>query len=76
MLKDRIVIRHIVFDQKPTILHDRSVWRCIDSCGEYDEGMCHITGEYMLQGDIEVVYLRGKYTRLQRFFFWLLKLSM
>ena len=76
MLKDRIVIRHIITDEKPRILHDFSVLSCSDLCGYYDEGMYHITGDYMLQGDIEVVYIKAKYTRLQRILIWLLKLSM
>jgi len=76
MLRDRIVVRRIVIDQEPTVLHDCSVWHCSDLCVFYDEGMFHITGDFMLPGDIEIVYVKGKYTRLQRFFLWLLKLSM
>lgn len=76
MLKDRIVVRRIIIDEKPRILHDCSVWMCSDLCDYYDEGMYHITGDYMLQGDIEIVYIKAKYTRLQRFLIKLLKWSM
>jgi len=76
MLKDRIVIRHIVTDEKPKILHDCSVFLCRNLCGFYDEGVYHITGDYMLQGNIEVVYIKAKYTRLQRILIRLLKISM
>ncbi len=76
MLNDRIVIRHIVVDEEPKVLHDRQLWTCIDLCGYYDEGIFHITGDFMLPGDIEVLYISAKYTRLQRFLIWLLKISM
>ena len=73
MLNDRIVIRRIIIDEKPRVLHDCSVSLCSDLCGFYDEEMYHITGDYMLQGNIEVVYIKAKYTRLQRILIRLLK---
>ena len=76
MLNDRIVIRRIVTDEKPSVLHNCSILLCRNLCGFYDEGMYHITGDYMLEGNIEVVYIKAEYTRLQRFLIWLLKLSM
>lgn len=76
MLNDRIVIRHIVIDKKPQILNDCSVWLCSDLCGYYDEGMYKVTGDYMLSGDFDVVYIKAKYTRFQRFLIRLLKWSM
>lgn len=76
MLRDRILVRHIVVDEKPEVLHDCSVWICSDLCGSYDEGMHHITGDFMLPGDIEIVYLKAKYTILQRILIRLLKFSM
>lgn len=76
MLNDRIVVRHIVVDEKPKVLHDCRLWTCIDLCGCYDEGVYHITGDFMLPGDIEILYIPAKYTRFQRFFIWLLKFSM
>ena len=73
MFKDRIVVRHIVIDKEPQILHEASVMLCRDLCGLYDEGIYHITGDFMLQGDIEILYIKGKYTRLLRILIWLLE---
>lgn len=75
MLKDRIQIRRIVKDEKPTILHDCSVGMCREMCGFYDEGMFHITGDYMLPDNIEVIYTKTEYTRYQRLLIWLLRHS-
>lgn len=76
MLRDRIVVRHIVEDEKPQVLHDCSVLMCNDLCGLYDEGMYHLTGDYMLPGDIEIIYIKAEYTQLQRFLIKLLEWSL
>lgn len=67
MFRDRIVVRHIVFDEEPKVLHDCTVWDCRDMCDFYDEDMYHITGDYMLPGNIEILYIKVKCTRFQRF---------
>ena len=76
MLNDRIVVTRIDFENSAQnkVMFDSSIGICRNLCGYYDDELYHITGEYLLPGNIEIVYVKAKYTRLQRLLIKLLEL--
>ena len=77
MLKDRIIVRQISPESK-MILYDCSIWICRNMCTYYYKqgNEYKITGDYLLNGYIEIAYRQGKYTRFQRFLIKLLEWSV